>query len=104
MEIEFIEKKENKLFDRTEVRFYCLYPGEATPKLLDVKSKLVALLDTQKELIVVDNLQPHYGEPKAAGYAKVYGHVESLQDVEKPSIIEKNTEPAPAEEEDEAKE
>ena len=101
MEIEFIEKKENKLFDRTEVRFYCLYPGEATPKLL---SKLVALLDTQKELIVVDNLQPHYGEPKAAGYAKVYGHVESLQDVEKPNIIEKNTEPAPAEEEDEAEE
>ena len=104
MEIEFIEKKENKLFDRTEVRFYCLYPGEATPKLLDVKSKLVALLKKKKELIVVEKHKPHYGEPKAAGYAKKYGHVESLQDVEKPSIIEKNTEPAPAEEEDEAEE
>ena len=105
MEIEFIEKKENKLFDRTEVRFYCLYPGEATPKLLDVKSKLVAMLDTKKELIVVDNIQPGYGEPKATGYAKVYGRESSLIDVEKPSIIEKNKEPeAPAEEEDEAEE
>ncbi|MBQ6813828.1 MAG: 30S ribosomal protein S24e [Methanobrevibacter sp.] len=105
MEIEIFEKKENILFDRTEVKFYCLYEGEATPRLLDVKSKLVALLDTKKDLIVVDNLQPGYGEPKAVGYAKVYGHAESLLDVEKESVIAKNTEPeAPAEEEDEAEE
>ena len=105
MEIEIIDKKENVLFDRIEVRFNCLYEGEPTPKLLDVKSKLVALLDTKKELIVVDNIQPGYGEPKATGYAKVYGRESSLIDVEKPSIIEKNKEPeAPAEEEDEAEE
>ena len=100
MEIEIFEKKENVLFDRTEIKFYCLYEGEATPKILDVKSKLVALLDTKKELIVVDNLQPGYGEPKATGYAKVYGRESSLLDVEKPSVIAKNKEPdAPAEEE-----
>ena len=105
MEIEIFEKKENVLFDRTEVKFYVSYVGETTPKLLDVKSKLVAMLDTKKELIVVDNIQPGYGEPKATGYAKVYGRESSLIDVEKPSIIEKNKEPeAPAEEEDEAEE
>ena len=99
MDIEIIEKKENVLFDRTEVKFYVLYEGEATPKLLDVKSKLVALLDTKKELIVVDSIQPKYGEPKADGYAKVYGREASLLDVEKQSVIEKNKEPeAPAEE------
>ena len=58
MEIEIFEKKENVLFDRTEVKFYVSYVGEPTPKLLDVKSKLVAMLDTKKELIVVDNIQP----------------------------------------------
>ena len=105
MEIEITDKKENILFDRTEVKFNVLYEGEPTPKLLDVKSKLVALLDTKKELIVVDNIQPGYGEPKATGYAKVYGREASLLDVEKPSIIAKNKEPdAPAEEEDEAEE
>ena len=71
MEIEIFEKKENVLFDRTEVKFYVLYEGEPTPKLLDVKSKLVALLDTKKECIVVDNIQPKYGGPKAEGYAKM---------------------------------
>ena len=86
MEIEIFEKKENVLFDRTEVKFYVLYEGEPTPKLLDVKSKLVALLDTKKDLIVVDNLQPKYGEPKEEGYAKVYGRESSLLDVEKESV------------------
>ncbi|AMK15535.1 30S ribosomal protein S24e [Methanobrevibacter olleyae] len=105
MDIEIFEKKENVLFDRTEVKFYCLYEGEPTPKILDVKSKLITLLDTKKELIVVDNLQPGYGEPKAVGYAKVYGRESSLLDVEKPSIIAKNKEQeAPAEEDDEAEE
>ena len=82
MEIEFIEEKENKLFNRKEIKFYVDYDGEATPKLLDIKSKLVALLNTKKELIVVDNVQPHYGEPRALGYAKVYDTVDDLTYIE----------------------
>lgn len=101
MDIEIIEKKENKVFDRIEVNFHCLYEGEPTPKILDVKSKLVALLDSKKELVVVDNVQPHYGEPKATGYAKVYGAESSLKDVETDSVMAKNQEPdASAEESD----
>ena len=106
MEIEFIEEKENKVFNRKEIKFYVDYDGEATPKLLDVKSKLVALLNTKKELIVVDNVQPHYGEPKALGYAKVYDTVDDLKYIEAKHVIAKNEEPEePAEEEaDEAEE
>ncbi len=103
MEIEIFEKKENKLLDRTEVKFYCLYEGEATPKILDVKSKLVALLDSSKDLLVVDSVQPHYGEPKALGYAKVYATADILKEIEKDSVIAKNEEPeeeVPEEEEE----
>ena len=89
MEIEFIEEKENKLFNRKEIKFYVDYDGEPTPKLLDIKSKLVALLNTQKDLIVVDNVQPHYGEPKAKGYAKVYDTVDDLKYIEAEHIIAK---------------
>ncbi len=100
MEIEFIGEKENKVFNRKEIKFYVDYDGEATPKLLDIKSKLVALLNTKKDLIVVDNVQPHYGEPKAVGYAKVYDTVEDLKYIEAKHIIAKNEEPEePAEEE-----
>ena len=86
-------KKENKLFNRKEIKFYVDYDGEATPKVLDIKSKLVALLNTKKDLIVVDNVQPHYGEPKALGYAKVYETVDDLQYIEAKHVLAKNEEP-----------
>ncbi|MBQ2227306.1 MAG: 30S ribosomal protein S24e [Methanobrevibacter sp.] len=106
MEIEFIEEKENKLFNRKEIKFYVDYDGEATPKVLDIKSKLVALLNTKKDLIVVDNVQPHYGEPKALGYAKVYDTVDDLTYIETKHVIAKNEEPeeAPAEDAEDAQE
>ena len=94
MEIEFIEEKENKLFNRKEIKFYVDYDGEATPKVLDIKSKLIALLNTKKELIVVDNVQPHYGEPRALGYAKVYDTVDDLTYIETEHVIAKNDGPA----------
>ena len=93
MEIEFIEEKENKLFNRKEIKFYVDYDGEATPKVLDIKSKLVALLNTNKDLIVVDNVQPHYGEPRALGYAKVYETAKDLEYIETEHVIAKNAEP-----------
>ena len=93
MEIDILNKKENKVLDRTEVKFDCIYSGKATPKILEVKSKLVALLNTKKELIVIDSLQPHFGEAKAAGYAKVYGSKDSLEDIETEHVIAKNKEP-----------
>ena len=101
MEIDIFEEKENKLLNRKEIKFYVDYDGEATPKVLDIKSKLVALLNTKKELLVVDNVQPHYGEPKALGYAKIYDTVEDLKYIEAKHVIEKNAESNDAPEETE---
>ena len=99
MEIEIFNEKENKLFNRTEVKFYIDYEGEATPNLLAVKSKLVALLNCKKTCIVVDTIDAHYGEAKATGYAKVYATPEDLAYIETESVIAKNTEPEEPEEE-----
>ncbi len=98
MEIDIFEDKDNKVFNRKEVKFYVNYEGEATPKIIDIKNKLVALLNSKKDATVVDNVQPHYGEPKALGYAKVYDTVEDLEYIETKSVIAKNAE-AEAEEE-----
>ena len=59
------------------------------------------LLNSKKESTVVDNVQPHYGEPKALGYAKVYETVEDLEYIETKSVIAKNTEASEEAEEDE---
>lgn len=104
MEYTIIEKNVNKALERTEVKFEIDYDGESTPDTITVKNKLVALLDTQKNLIVVDTIKPRYGEPVAVGYAKVYETEEALKDIETKSVIEKNTEPEPEPAEEEAEE
>ncbi|MBX7077475.1 MAG: 30S ribosomal protein S24e [Methanobacteriaceae archaeon] len=104
MEYTIIEKNVNKVLERTEVKFEIDYDGESTPDTITVKNKLVALLDTQKNLIVVDTIKPRYGEPVAVGYAKVYETEEALKDIETKSVIEKNTEPEPEPAEEEAEE
>ncbi len=92
MEIEIITKTENPVLDRTEVDFECIYQGEATPKILEIKSKLVAILDADKNLVIIDNIQPSYGEGKGKGYAKIYNSEDSLNKIETKHIIEKNQE------------
>ena len=98
MEIEIKEKIENPLLNRTEIHFDCIYQGEATPKTLDVKNKLVALLDADKNLLVVDKVLPKFGEGKADGYAKVYDNEENLNKIETKHILVKNQEPQEGEE------
>lgn len=103
MEINVNEKIENPLLNRTEIHFDCTYQGEATPKVMEVKNRLVATLDVDKKLLVVHNLKPSYGEGKAKGYAKLYDSEESLNKIETEHVIKKNQEVA-AEAEEEAEE
>lgn len=104
MEFTILEDKENKLLNRREIKFEVDYDGEPTPTILSVKHKLVTQLSTKKDLLVVDNIQPKYGEPVGEGYAKVYNNKEALQDIEKPNVLEKNKEPEKEEEPEEAPE
>ena len=92
MEINVNEKIENPLLNRTEIRFECTYQGDATPKVLDVKNRLVATLNVDKNLLVVHNLKPSYGEGKANGYAKLYDSEESLAKIEREHVVLKNKE------------
>ena len=92
MEINVTQKTENPLLDRTEIEFDCTYQGESTPKILDVKNRLVAVLNVDKNLLVVDKLKPQFGEGKAIGYAKLYESEESLSKIERKHVLEKNQE------------
>lgn len=94
MEINITQKTENPLLDRTEIEFECTYQGESTPKVLEVKNRLVAVLDVDKNLLVVDKLKPQFGEGKAIGYAKLYQSEESLSKIERKHVLEKNQEAA----------
>jgi small subunit ribosomal protein S24e len=93
MEINITQKTKNPLLDRTEIHFDCTYQGESTPKVLEVKNRLVAVLDVDKTLLVVDKLKPQFGEGKAIGYAKLYDSEKSLSQIERKHVLEKNQAP-----------
>jgi small subunit ribosomal protein S24e len=101
MEIKVNKKIENPLLNRTEIHFDCTYQGDATPTVMEVKNRLVATLNVDKNLLVVHNLKPSYGEGKANGYAKLYDSEESVAKIEREHVIKKNQEVA-AKEENEA--
>jgi len=99
MEVELVEEKNNVLLKRREVKFSVKYAG-ATPKREEVRNKLIALLDSDKKLTVLDYLKSDYGRQRAEGYVKVYVDAQAMK-VEpsykiKRNFPEKKAEPAEA--------
>ena len=88
MEIEIIEKKENPLLGRTEVKFKAAFMG-ATPSRGEVRKKLTAILNSNKELTVLDKFENAYGSTTALGYAKVYKDIKALK-LEPEYLIKRN--------------
>ena len=78
MEVEIIEKKENPLLERTEVRFKVAFAG-STPKRSDVRNKVIAQLNSDRELTVLDRLDADFGAQRAMGYVKVYANKKAMQ-------------------------
>lgn len=89
MDVEVVEDKENPLLKRREVRIKVSYEG-ATPSRQEVRGKVAALLSSDKELTILDKLEPEYGKQMAAGYVKVYADREALR-VEPQYVIDRNT-------------
>ena len=82
MEIEIVEKKDNPLFQRVEIKFKADHSGEPTPKRLDVRAKLAAQLGVPEELVVIEKLASTYGRQVASGIARAYRSKEQLEGIE----------------------
>lgn len=89
MDIEIIHEKENLLLDRKEITFNISNTG-ATPSRETVKNRLVALLNSQYDLVMIDKLATEYGTQNTIGYAKVYSNAERAQQIENKYILERN--------------
>ena len=96
MKVEIIEKTENPLFKRTEVKFKADHRGEPTPKRLDARAQLAAQLGVAEELIVIEKLASTHGRQVASGIARVYSSREQLEGLE-PKFLLKRGMPKEAE-------
>lgn len=90
MEIEILERKQNVLLQRVEVRFRVTHEGEATPKRDDVREKLAAAVNSKKGLTVVDEMHSRFGRGETQGTARVYENIDALAGAEPTHLIKRN--------------
>lgn len=90
MEIEIVDRKENKLLNRIEVKFNILHEGEKTPERELVRSNLSSLLKVKKDLVIVDYIKPKFGIQQSAGYAKIYKTIDDAKKIEREHILRRN--------------
>jgi len=100
MKVEIVQKIENPMFKRTEVRFKVEHAGGPTPKRLDVRGQLATLLGVPEELVVIDKLASTYGKHEASGMARAYGSRERLEALEPKYLLKRGL---PKEKKEEAK-
>lgn len=90
MELQIVEKKDNPLLNRTEVRFKVDHGRAATPKREDVRDKLAGMLSAKKDLVVVDMMASTFGRGETRGYARVYENVDAMGKIERRYLLKRN--------------
>ncbi len=89
MKVEIIEKTDNPLFKRTEIKFKADHAGEPTPKRLDVRVQLANQLGVAAELIVIEKLASTHGRQMASGIARAYSSREQLEGLEPKFLLQR---------------
>lgn len=90
MEIEILEKSDNVLLERTEVKAKVEHPKEATPARKALSEALKESLGIKKEVLVVDNIDSSFGKHESIVFAKIYKKVETAREVEADHILKRN--------------
>jgi small subunit ribosomal protein S24e len=90
MEIDILEKHDNILLERTEVKVKVKHMKEATPSRKDLSAALKESLGLKKEVLVLDTLESHFGRNETELFAKVYKTIEKARAVEAEHILKRN--------------
>ena len=90
MDIEINEKKNNPLFNRTEVHFTINHEGEGTPNREIIRSEIADKLNVKKENIIINNITSSFGIQKSRGYAKIYTNPKKAANLERKYILKRN--------------
>lgn len=90
MEMEILEKKQNALLNRTEVKFKITHAKEPSPNRDAARDKLAQLQNVKKEQVVVDCLDTTFGKNVTTGYAKVYPDKETAMKIERDYQLVRN--------------
>ncbi|MGA1872294.1 MAG: 30S ribosomal protein S24e [Thermoplasmatota archaeon] len=90
MEIDILEKHDNLLLERTEVKVKVKHTKEATPSRKEISAALKETLGLKKEVLVVDSMVSRFGRDETELFAKVYKTIEKARSVESNHILKRN--------------
>lgn len=89
-EIKIISEKENPLLERKEIEFIIFHAGQGTPKRVDIRKKLAAILNKDVDCVYIEHLYSKTGKPETRGEARIYKRKEKALAIEPKHIIERN--------------
>ena len=89
MEINIINKFENKLLNRDEYEFYVDFQGP-TPTRLQVRDKLSALINSNPKLTIIKKIFNRAGMQRVLCRAHVYKDEETMKKIEPKYILERH--------------
>ena len=90
MEIDIVEKHDNILLERTEVKVMVKHTKESTPSRKEISAAIKESLALKNEVLVVDSLETHFGRDESKVFAKVYKDIEKARAVEAQHILKRN--------------
>ncbi len=78
-EINILNEKENKFFNRTDISFVITYPTTGTPNRIEVKKRLAALKAADENLVFIKYLRSRMGKHELKGQTAIYKDEKSAQ-------------------------
>lgn len=109
MELKILKEQENTLLKRKDVTARIFFQG-ATPSRQDIAEELAGQTKTSRDKVIVASIKPAFGETSATVTARLYTDLETMKEVERDNLVEKNKkrepepEPEPESEAEEATE
>lgn len=95
MKMQINEKKDNPLYQRTEVYFTLDHAGEPTPGRNAVAEEVAKQMSAKRDCVVVSTIESMYGAGKSKGYAKVYKSKQVALELEREYLLKRNGIEAP---------
>ena len=78
--MEIIDRKENPLLNRVEIEFRWNHEGKATPSRVDMLNEIASREpDSNRDLIVIKNVNTRFGQSSTTGLGIVYADAESMK-------------------------
>ncbi|MFW9981084.1 MAG: 30S ribosomal protein S24e [Candidatus Thorarchaeota archaeon] len=90
MKIEILKERDNKPLARKEVDFRVDHAGSSTPSRADIRDKIVAQFDADKESVIIKKLDTKFGAGITEGSARIYSDSEQMKRIELDHIVKRH--------------